>query len=91
MCLKICLSRSVSDFHNKTVLHSVLPIHRKLPGTPGTGKTRLSKELAKKFGFDHLDISAVAKENDFVEEYDEEYECPVLDEEKVKCTSMWEC
>lgn len=52
-------------------------------GTPGTGKTRLSKELAKKFSYEHLDISAVAKEHNFVEEYDDEYECPILDEEKV--------
>ncbi|XP_037045447.1 adenylate kinase isoenzyme 6 homolog [Bradysia coprophila] len=54
-----------------------------ITGTPGTGKTRLSKELAKKFGCHHLDISAVAKENNFVEEYDDEYECPILDEEKL--------
>lgn len=53
-------------------------------GTPGTGKTRLSKELAKKFSFVHLDISAVAKANNFVEEYDDEYECPMLDEDKVR-------
>lgn len=58
-------------------------------GTPGTGKTRLSSELAKKFAFDHLDISTVAKENDFVEEYDDEYECPVLDEDKVRMNLMF--
>lgn len=44
----------------------------------------MSKELAKKFTFDYLDISAVAKANNFVEDYDDEYECPVLDEDKVR-------
>ncbi|KAJ6639581.1 Adenylate kinase isoenzyme 6 like [Pseudolycoriella hygida] len=54
-----------------------------ITGTPGTGKTTLSKELAKRFGFEHLDISTFAKENDFVEEFDDEYECAVLDEDKL--------
>jgi len=38
--------------------------------------------------FDWLDCSKIAKENDFVEEYDEEYDCPILDEEKVSGTPI---
>lgn len=31
-----------------------------------------------------LDVSKIAKENGFVEEYDEKLECPVLDEDEVR-------
>lgn len=33
------------------------------------------------------DVSKIAKENSFVEEYDENLECPILDEDKVSRTA----
>lgn len=36
------------------------------------------------------DVSKIAKENGFVEEYDENLECPILDEDKVSDTLHFE-
>lgn len=52
-------------------------------GTPGVGKSYLCKALSEKLNFKWHDISSIAKEKGFIEEYDEEYNCPVLDEDKV--------
>lgn len=52
-------------------------------GTPGVGKTYLSKELAEKYAFNHQDISKIANDNDFIEDYEEELKCPIIDEEKL--------
>ncbi|KXJ77348.1 hypothetical protein RP20_CCG007785 [Aedes albopictus] len=52
-------------------------------GTPGVGKTHLSKRVAEKLGFKWQNVSEIANQNGFVEEYDEEFECPVLDEDKL--------
>ena len=32
----------------------------------------------------HIDIGQLAKENNFYEGWDEQYQCPVLDEDKVR-------
>lgn len=52
-------------------------------GTPGVGKSRICAEIAEKCSMKWQDVSKIAKENGFVEEYDENLECPVLDEDKV--------
>lgn len=52
-------------------------------GTPGVGKSRICAEIAKKCSMKWQDVSKIAKDNGFVEEYDESLECPVLDEDKV--------
>uniref|UniRef100_A0A182SMF8 Adenylate kinase isoenzyme 6 homolog n=1 Tax=Anopheles maculatus TaxID=74869 RepID=A0A182SMF8_9DIPT len=52
-------------------------------GTPGTGKSELCQQLAKKLGFQWQNVSEIVSVNKFVEEYDEEFECPVLDEDKL--------
>ncbi|XP_037716792.1 adenylate kinase isoenzyme 6 homolog [Drosophila subpulchrella] len=54
-----------------------------ITGTPGAGKSYLCERLASQLKFEWLDCSKIAKEKDFVEEYDEEYDCPILDEEKL--------
>ncbi|XP_055389581.1 adenylate kinase isoenzyme 6 homolog isoform X2 [Condylostylus longicornis] len=54
-----------------------------ITGTPGVGKSTLCDKLAEKLNFEWHDISKIAKENDFIESYDEDYECPVIDEEKL--------
>lgn len=54
-----------------------------LSGTPGVGKTRLSKALAEKFTFNHYDVSKIANDNDFVEGYDDELKCPIIDEDGI--------
>ncbi|XP_050312377.1 adenylate kinase isoenzyme 6 [Anthonomus grandis grandis] len=54
-----------------------------ITGTPGVGKSTLCAQLAEKTGMRWLEISKIAKENNCLEEYDEEYKCPILDEDKL--------
>lgn len=52
-------------------------------GTPGVGKSRICAEIAKQRAFKWQDVSKIAKDNGFVEEFDEKLNCPILDEDKV--------
>lgn len=52
-------------------------------GTPGVGKSRICAEIAKRCSLKWQDVSKIAKDNGFVEERDEQLDCPVLDEDKV--------
>lgn len=52
-------------------------------GTPGTGKSSLSKELTERTGFQWLEVSKLAKDWGCLSGFDEEYQCSVLDEDKV--------
>ena len=52
-------------------------------GTPGVGKSSLCEELLQRTGLQWLEVGKIAKDNDCFEEYDEVYECPVLNEDKV--------
>lgn len=52
-------------------------------GTPGTGKTITCTEVADKTGYKHIDVGQVAKVNRYYEGWDEQYQCPILDEDKV--------
>ncbi|XP_077144407.1 adenylate kinase isoenzyme 6 [Ranitomeya variabilis] len=54
-----------------------------LTGTPGVGKTTLGRELAERTGLEYVNIGDLAKEGNLYEGFDEEYECPVLDEDRV--------
>lgn len=62
--------------------------NRKLPnilvtGTPGVGKSTLCNELSKRTPFEWLEVGKVAKDHECYESYDEVYQCPVLDEDKL--------
>lgn len=52
-------------------------------GTPGVGKSTLCQHLSELTGLQWLEISKIAKEHNCLEEYDEVYQCPVLDEDKL--------
>ncbi|KAF2879362.1 hypothetical protein ILUMI_26809 [Ignelater luminosus] len=54
-----------------------------ITGTPGVGKSTLCEKLSETTGLKWLEISKIAKENNCLEEYDEEYQCCVLDEDKL--------
>ncbi|XP_014474700.1 PREDICTED: adenylate kinase isoenzyme 6 [Dinoponera quadriceps] len=54
-----------------------------ITGTPGVGKSLMSRMLSEKSGLVWLDVSKLAIENECLEEYDEVYQCRVLDEEKL--------
>ncbi|KAG8598464.1 hypothetical protein GDO81_002621 [Engystomops pustulosus] len=54
-----------------------------LTGTPGVGKTTLGKELAERTGLEYVNVGELAKTGNLFEGFDEEYECPILDEDRV--------
>ena len=54
-----------------------------MSGTPGTGKTYLSRKLAKKLGFRYLDVKRVISKNGLKEEYDRKRKSWVVDEKKL--------
>lgn len=54
-----------------------------ITGTPGTGKSTLGAELATRTGLKYVNIGDVAKLNELFDGYDDEYQCPILDEDRV--------
>ncbi|XP_032227776.2 adenylate kinase isoenzyme 6-like [Nematostella vectensis] len=54
-----------------------------ITGTPGTGKSTTGVELANRLGFKYINVGQLAKENDLYDGWDAQYECHVLDEDKV--------
>ncbi|NXX19419.1 KAD6 kinase, partial [Podargus strigoides] len=61
-----------------TVRHGVLSL-----GTPGVGKTTLGRELASRAEMIYINVGDMAKEGELYEGFDEEYNCPILDEDRV--------
>ena len=53
-------------------------------GTPGTGKTTLGAEIAQRAELNYINIGDLAKQEDLYEGFDEAYQCPVLDEDRVR-------
>ena len=54
-----------------------------ITGTPGTGKSITAEEVAGKTGLNHIDVGEVARRYECYENWDAEYNCHVLDEDKV--------
>lgn len=55
-----------------------------ITGTPGTGKTTLCEAAAEATGFRHVNIGTWVKEHSLHSGWDDEYQCLVLDEDKVR-------
>jgi broad-specificity NMP kinase len=51
---------------------------------PGTGKSLTCGEVCSRTGFNHVDIGVLAKVNDLYDGWDEQYQCPILNEDKVR-------
>lgn len=49
----------------------------------GTGKSLTCGEVCIKTGLTHVDVGVLAKTNDMYNGWDEQYQCPILDEDKV--------
>ena len=45
-----------------------------LTGTPGTGKSSIAKKLAKKLGYELIDLNDVIKKKKLYEKYDKEFD-----------------
>ena len=54
-----------------------------ISGTPGTGKTTLSKELAKKLNFYYLDVNRIIKKYNISEGYDGKRKTIIVDVKKL--------
>jgi len=80
----------VAPSNKKRVKTSRAAAKKKAPnllisGTPGVGKTSLCKKIAEKCEgqIEVVNIGEFAKENGLLGEYDEDYQCPELDEDRV--------
>lgn len=56
-----------------------------ITGTPGTGKSTLSSEICEKASLEWLNVGEIAKENQLYEEYDPNFDCHILDEDRLVC------
>lgn len=54
-----------------------------ISGTPATGKTKVAKELSKKYKLKYIDLSSI-KKNKLYESYDKSLKTYIIDIEKVK-------
>ncbi|KAJ8736079.1 hypothetical protein PYW08_006735 [Mythimna loreyi] len=54
-----------------------------ITGTPGVGKSTLSRLLAERTKFTWREVSKLAEEYSCLDEYDPEYQCPFLNEDKL--------
>lgn len=52
-------------------------------GTPGVGKSTIARLVADRTKFAWREVSKLAEEYNCLDEYDVEYQCPVLNEDKV--------
>lgn len=55
-----------------------------ITGTPGTGKTNISKRVARELDFDYVSINKVVDEFDLVLEKDKERKTKVVDTDRLK-------
>ena len=59
-----------------------------ITGTPGTGKTTLSKKLAKKLNFYYMDVNKLISKYNLSEGYDKKRKTKIIDIKKLnKCIS----
>ncbi|CAH8579780.1 unnamed protein product [Schistosoma haematobium] len=54
-----------------------------ITGTPGTGKTTISKEVSRRSSLNYISINDVAKEEELYDGYDEANQCHILDEDRI--------
>jgi len=55
-----------------------------ITGTPGVGKTEVSKVLAEKLNAEYLNLTEVAKKGNFIIEFDRERDTFVVDSKKLR-------
>jgi adenylate kinase len=73
--------------HGQTFIINKNKIQKKkviiVSGTPGTGKTTISKKLAILLSGTYIDVNKIIKEYNLSEYYDNEKKCQVVDEKKL--------
>eukprot|EP00127_Corallochytrium_limacisporum_P004863 Clim_evm7s191 gene=Clim_evmTU7s191 len=53
-------------------------------GTPGTGKSTLAEQVANDTGLRYINVGQYAKQNGYLEGFDEEYQCDILNEDALE-------
>ena len=66
-----------------SLTHSTSLRPSRITGTPGTGKTTTCALLAEQTGMKHVNVGDIVKKDSLHAGYDSEYECYVIDEDKV--------
>ena len=72
------------------ILHRLILMSRRLvpnilvTGTPGTGKSTTSSEVASRTGLEHVCIGDVARVGELYDGYDDDLQCPIIDEDRVR-------
>jgi hypothetical protein len=61
------------------------------PGTPGTGKTTTCELVASATGMRYLNVGELVKKEELHNGWDEEFECWVIDEDKVRLRAGEAC
>ncbi|XP_006773027.1 PREDICTED: adenylate kinase isoenzyme 6 [Myotis davidii] len=64
-------------------VRTVLPLNILLTGAPGVGKTTQGRERASRSGLKHINVGDSAGGEQLYDGYDEEYDCPILNELRV--------
>lgn len=59
-----------------------------ITGTPGTGKSITAHEVSEKSGLRHVDISQLAKTENYFDGWDDQFQCHILDEDRVSLFSL---
>jgi len=52
-------------------------------GTPGTGKTKIAKKIAKQLNFRYINVHNLIKKNKIYDSYDKKRDCYVVDTKKL--------
>lgn len=65
------------------LLNSIYLMIIAVSGSVGTGKTTLSKRLAKELGYDYVDVSDIIKKHKLNEGYDRAKKCWIVDVKKL--------
>lgn len=56
-------------------------------GTPGTGKTTTCQQVTEAIGFTHINVGEWVKQHELHSGWDDEHDCYIIDEDKVKRAS----
>jgi adenylate kinase len=62
-----------------------------ITGTPGTGKTTLSKNVAETAGLNHIEVGQLVKDKSLHDGWDEEFQSYILNEDKVTESNNLKC